>query len=66
MKNNELPVLQVKKMLSELTSANLELIIIECVKKLRIETYREANNVFRASIDPKTIELLKKELGAVK
>lgn len=56
---------KIKKLLPELTSADLELVITDCVRRLRLESYREAERVIRLSLDPKTIELLKVELADI-
>lgn len=55
-------VQKIKKLLPKMVSADIELIIVEATRQLRINSFKEADRFIRQSLDPKTIELLKEQI----
>lgn len=54
---------KIKKLLPNMLSSDIELVIQEAVRYLKINAYKEADRMFRLSVSPETIKLLKKRLN---
>lgn len=61
-----MPLLQIKDLLSQLSSADIEIIMKDCLHLLKRRHYEEAQRVFRTSTDPKTIKKTIKMLKEMK
>jgi hypothetical protein len=55
-KEKKIPFLQIKELLPELCSADLELVITEATKRLRIEAIRETVKTIQLANNPKVVE----------
>lgn len=56
---------KIKKLLSSMVSADIELVIQEAVYWLKFNSYKEAEHVIKMSLDPEIINIIQKEVGRI-